>query len=226
MKHNLFLRVGLLLLVATLAMSSIFVASGTAARYVASGTTSAQAMVASFNVTVSGDKLTADNAAAVTAGNFGSQLKEQDAMTNETTDHVSVVAPVSLIAPGTGGKIEISIANLSQVGVLITLEPGSGGNDLGGKLQFCADAAKTGATFGALSAVLKDVVENHPKYIDDPDIGTGIFLAPSETLTGAGALPFYWRWLFSSGDDAGDTALGIAPVQASIPIKVTATQAN
>ena len=205
MKKNLFLRVGALMLVATLASCGIFIGTGTTAKYVASANVQASGQVAKFSVLINDGEI-ANATLTPTTVNAGDL---SDSTIWQATDMGGTAHPAgtttgtittndgSLIAPGTGGKFAFKIENKSQVTVKVTISAATTANLLPTAKIVFSDTAS--GTYGADLSSAIGVITLHP---------------------GAAATTkdIYWKWPFTgaAGQDAADTALGIAATPPSL----------
>jgi len=229
-KRNIFLRIGVLMLIATLATSGVFVGSGTYAKYIASAQYEATGRVAKFDVRINGttfSKADIGTPYAVTnaTGFLGTLYQE-----NCTTPHPGGASTAtinaidgSLIAPGTGGKMSFEFTNYSEVSVRFWLDTATAVTFANGlastaDIQFASgnSSGPTGS-WGTLASALSD-----------GDTGTNfVDLAPM-TTTGSATTSkaVYWRWQFDCGRDAEDTALGVAttPGTMSLNVRIKAKQ--
>jgi len=250
MKKNLFLRISLLLLVATLASSAVFVGTGTSARYVTEGTVTASGTVAKFDIKVSAATLAkSGNIAALpsyaaTIDNLGT-LYEAGTGTNAAGNgdgalgpeenagsviHVTNAAAGTLIAPGTGGKgCTLTIHNDSEVAVHVWIELGATGfNNPGDRIQFSGNNGTNWRS--TVAAALADKGAASGKSAAEP-----IYIAPGGTSAASLDNFLQWKWPFGSttGHDDDDTALGVAaatnPATAAkltIPLKINVVQVD
>ena len=225
MKNNLFLRIALLMLVATISMSAVFMGSGTVAKYYAQSEASASGRVALFKVSVT-DK--DDELKYVTNGeaatiNLGTVLKEAQLGANENASGVVHVEEVdcSMIAPGTSSATEVLVTNESEVAIYVWLEAGtavSGDIAATANIEFTGDGSTWRSTLAAA-------------LLDGPgSYGTAVYLEPGEyhTFTGIG-----WSWPFGSpggtpdAQDTADTGLGkLGSEYLNIPLKIMVEQVD
>ena len=132
--------------------------------------------------------------------------------TPEGADHVALAAKV--IAPGTGGAFKVTVRNESEVDVRVSVSV-AGGTAVG-KLQWYVSAG-TWSNVTPGGGMTMDLDNKFKTNTLD-----SITIPP---LTKQGEIDFYWRWLFDSGDNGGDTTLGRAQtVYSNIPVTITATQ--
>ncbi len=177
------------------------VVSGTLAKYMSSATGTAKATVAKWSIKV-GDKDIAKET-TFTCDLFAS-IMDLDEDGNVTTDAETDVADKK-IAPGTGGKIELTVENASEVTVLYSLA-----------LEETANTANVPIEYSLDNVTWKNKDNLASLEVSDPELAVG-----------AEAATIYWRWAFD-GDDTADTALGIAETapEVSLTVTVTATQKN
>ena len=115
------------------------------------------------------------------------------------------------IAPGTTGNIELNLANTSEV-----------------KAEYTIDFTCTKSTDAATLPIEFKLDDGEWKSdINDLDITEAQAIAME---SGTASVTLYWRWAFN-GDDAVDTALGVAAaagktVTCEVSAKVTATQVD
>lgn len=237
MKKNLLMRIGLLLFVTVMATSGIFVGSGTYAKYYASGAGSAEAQVAKFEVLV-GTNGGADAAisnstmAPATLGTInllGSTLREAfnpSVLENNNTTQSSGspaagtandVRPDTKIAPGTAGYFQIKVTNNSEVAVGIRLTSVSEAmSNVGIKFLITDNDAVPAAN--AISST---------NFAGAITAASGIFTSNTFVLpptgTTAKTLYVWWIWPYA-GNDANDTALGVAAGTVSLNYKLEAIQ--
>ncbi|MDR0917381.1 MAG: hypothetical protein LBN02_09390 [Oscillospiraceae bacterium] len=113
------------------------------------------------------------------------------------TDIASSVSPnPAIIAPGSWGKAEFTVSDASQVTVNVAVTFMET-NDDHIPIEYSAD----GVTWGDISEL---------------DVPT------TAVTSGGSTYEVYWRWPFESGDDMGDTTLGLAGT-ATVTITGTAT---
>lgn len=193
MKKNRAMRVAAMLLVLVM-MTSCFV-GGTFAKYTSDADVKATASVAKWSIDVEGTEIANATKQTVNVDLF-TTLYEADGTTTETD-----VAGTSLIAPGTGGSFDLDVKNLSEVNAMydiaFTIE-----NTSSIPLEFSTDGGNT------WKSEIADVDVSKQK------IDMGATVATTTTVM--------WRWVFN-GDDAADTALGIAAQTAAPTVTVTAT---
>jgi len=144
-KRNIFLRIALLMLCATLATSGVFYGSGTFAKYIASAPVNVNATVAKFDVLLKDEKgdfkhfqdLNGNTVSIALFDDFGTgrasiyctdpwigtefQVYPGDYSNKGYTP--TKFADGKLIAPGTMGKMEFTFRNLSEVSVRFYLDP-------------------------------------------------------------------------------------------------------
>jgi|GEM_PF-3543414 len=154
-KSNLLMRIGVLLMIAVMATTGVFVGTGTAARFVAEGNVEATARVARFDVRAGirgadGNFPTTTNFARAGAANAGiisttttlsgplwdtgnwpanpltvsttaGAHLERERLINGQPGFVRP-AEGTIIAPGTGGRIDLRFANYSEVAVRFFLD--------------------------------------------------------------------------------------------------------
>ena len=179
--------------------------AGTIAQYQKSFGGNATAQVAKFDVSATG--LSEDNSAVL-------DLFSNREDTHSGTNSDSAVND-NLIAPGTRGKMPITLINNSEVKVKYTLTTTLDGGTLTGKYK---DTTYTTAT-GKMP--LKFAISNTDSYPTDPgdwktwDQISSSINAQDQEITGTSTKYLCWQWAFGTdgADDATnrlDTAIGIA----------------
>ena len=237
-KRNIFLRIGVLMLIATLATSGVFVGSGTYAKYVASKGGNAKARVAHFHVEVSDRDFSGDSSSfvgefsnathtaktitasgdlgillqpTISAGAWGTHPGGPGSGTVDL-DTISAVDG-SIIAPGTGGRLSFVFTNRSEVSVRFWL-------------------ATVSTTVESIANLTKGLTVNEIKFAYDNGSGTAPALSQFGTLAAAlgsyttqyvelgpwngtgsppsAAIGVYWQWPFeqSPAQNTQDTILG------------------
>lgn len=202
-KRSPMMRVASIMLVLCLALScAVF---GTLAKYTSDATSgTSTASVAKWSFTVEGTDIA--TAETFTANLFGETLLDSDIATAET-DVAS-----GKIAPGTSGKIELNVANKSDVNATYAVDFTA--NEAGVPLQWSLDGSTWKDSIDALDFDSKDEADN--AGVVAMNDGTA-----SDTL--------YWQWVYfvDAEGDTADTALGIAAsAQPTVTVKVTATQVD
>jgi hypothetical protein len=178
-----------LLLCMALAITSI--AGAALAKYTTNVSANDTASVAKWHFEVNDVNMTpADGEAAMTFDLFKT-IMDTDGASAETD------VKTDLIAPGTSGKFDVKIENLSEVNAVYSLDY-SIENTSNVPLQFSLDGADWKSDINDLD-------------VSDVAIAMG---SGSDTVT------VQWKWAFN-GDDAADTALGIAAQTAAPTVKVT-----
>ena len=229
-KKNLFLRIAMLMLIATVATCGVFVGSGTTAKYVAQATATATAEVALFDVKIqTGASTWSPNIAVTTYGVSVNQLGQllQPAGTNgdgalsmnHSANTIINSTTGTHIAPGTGGKVTITLRNDSEVAVDVWLVASSGTVDYptGSGIVFSNAVAGTFGTLADAMAAANGGGTNKIRL--DPVGGT----------TTAQTFDLYWKWPFytSAGQDTTDTNLGTAgTAKLTVPLNVRVEQAD
>jgi len=243
MKINIPLRIGGLLFVIACAATGVI--GFTQAKYAASATGQASARVAKFHVVVNNTDISQEAGAtiSVTAKLIADEGLMQPADASGNTRQQWAVTDVhpntilytngSLIAPGTGGRVEFIFENRSEVSVRFYLDSiTSSVTTTGGltyaqsagasacEIQFCrvtgnayeATPAGTAGTWGDLVTALSTT--------------NTLDLAPMKTLSASiDRRSVLWRWQFQNGTaspyrDAIDTVLGLAGT-ATLTLKIT-----
>ncbi|MCL2300703.1 MAG: hypothetical protein FWC27_11240 [Firmicutes bacterium] len=231
-KRNIFLRIAVLMLIAVLATSGVFVGSGTYAKYIAAANVEASARVAKFDVKVNGTTFSSATAAAVTVtgslgsvfelfndgddsnlnypatsggtGNGNGRVSDQAENANPSTlKHLDNITG-TLICPGIGGKISVLFKNDSEVAVRFWLDT--------------ATVTHIGNNTNDIStATIQFSHEN--KTASFTTLAAAITaakgslayidLVPGETASAP--IDLWWRWRFSTNgtQDDDDTKLGV-----------------
>ena len=188
--------IAILLLVA---MISLVLLSGTYAKYTSDASGSSTATVAKWQIKANGTDITVDDATIAfnlfeTINDTGNTAVETDVINNK-------------IAPGTSGKFELNIENLSEV-----------------TAEYSIDFVLTNTS-------------NIPiEFSTDGTTWTNSITAPAEKSLAVGApedtITIQWRWAFNGTDstnyqttqnDVTDTTLGTAAQTAPAKITVTTT---
>lgn len=181
-------------IVLCLALAVVCMAGGAMAKYTTSVSGSDTASVAKWHFEVNDVNMTpAGNNASMTFDLFNT-IKDS----NGTDDEKDV--KTDLIAPGTSGSFDLKIENLSEVNAVYDLDF-SVKNDSAIPVQFSTDGGKTWKTYDKIGEL----------NVDQKAIAME---------TGAETVTVQWKWAFD-GDDAKDTALGIAAQTAAPTIEVT-----
>jgi len=217
-KINIFIRIGLLLLIATLATSGVFIGSGTYSKYIASANVSAEAKVAKFDVRVNGTDPSTNQivkaggvAATITLTNVGALL-QPPGMATHSTATISTTNG-SIIAPGTAGKMSFTVYNYSEVAIDVWFATASTSPTIPSNsgIVFCNASGVAYSNFAAALDAIGVI-----------NLGPG-----SVTTTNTGAKDIYWQWPFNNDNDANDTTLGVAgTAKLEIPFVVKAEQAD
>lgn len=178
-----------LLLCMALAITSI--AGAALAKYTTNVSANDTASVAKWHFEVNDVNMTpADGEAEMTFDLFNT-IMDTDGASAETD------VKTDLIAPGTSGKFDVKIENLSEVNAVYSLDY-SIENTSNVPLQFSLDGA------------------DWKSDINDLDVSDVAIAMES----GSDTVTVQWKWAFD-GDDAADTALGIAAQTAAPTVKVT-----
>jgi hypothetical protein len=183
-------------IVLCLAMAATCAIGGAVAKYTTSVSGSDKASVAKWHFEVNDVNMTpVGNNANMTFDLFNT-IMDSDGQTAEKD------VKENLIAPGTSGAFDVKIENLSEVNAVYDLDF-SVKNDSAIPVQFSTDGGKTWKTYDKL-----DELDVHQKAIG--------------METGAETVKVQWKWDFN-GDNATDTALGIAAQTAAPEIEVSCT---
>lgn len=210
MKKNIFLRIALVMLVTVIATTGVFVGSGTFAKYIASADATSSARVAKFEVRVNNTTFSQTGGAkfgtTITLGDWQADAALLDTTGAESADHVKPVDG-TIIAPGTGGRLTLTLKNASEVAVKFTLNTtnsklsGTAAAALDPKLKWGTAARPTGTLATALSTI---------NGAADMTLAPGTSASPT-TKT----VDLYWFWPFGpDAQDATDTTLGVNAVAA------------
>jgi len=230
-KKNVFLRLALVLLVATTICANLFAGNTTVAYYAAQATGTGNAQIAKFDVLVNDKILAAGMASGGEVFNSGTlnlfnTIEEWTgvASTDGTAGQMDVqVVNASGVntkmAPGTRGSLGVKITNKSDVAISYTITVKTGTVALSTsapKLQFDDGngGAYTAAAVPSSNATLATVT------------GT---LAVGSTSAQEATKTIKWQWPFNDGSSAGtypvnadlDTPVGITPGNYTIPVTVT-----
>lgn len=177
-----------------LALAAACMAGGALAKYTTSVSGSDNATVAKWHFEVNDVNMTpAGNDATMTFDLFET-IKDSNGIDDETD------VKTDLIAPGTSGEFTLKIENLSEVNAVYDLDF-TVDNASGIPVQFSTDGGSTWKTYDRISELNVDQMA----------------LAMEE---GSDTVRVQWKWAFD-GDDAKDTALGIAAQTAAPTIQVT-----
>ena len=184
------------LVAAVVALSLVMVCmiGGTLAKYVSSTTGSSTATVAKWSIEVNDKEIAVSPAETVDFDLFDT-INEAD--TTSAEEHVTD----GKIAPGTGGSFQLVVENLSEVDAKYTIALAeTNANDV--PVEYSLDKTTWTGDMTAINTAQKDVAV--------------------ERETGSKTVVVYWRWAFE-GDDAADTALGIAARTAAPTVQIAAT---
>lgn len=229
MKKGVFPRIAAVLMILTLLSTCVI--SGTFAKYVTEGSTTATARVAKWGVTIAAQ---ADDS---TGNAF---LKEYAADTEGTGLTMSVSADTAVIAPGTSGVLgTVGVSGTPEVAVQITFADPEEGQilDLGDAWMvegafYCPliftvgdgdDNKIDGSTFDNVDALEKAVAEKI--------VGKNTYFAAGQDLSTAevaGGVTIAWEWPFSTSkdNDKKDTALADTGASITFNLAVTVEQVN
>ena len=178
-------------LVLCLALGVTCIAGGALAKYTTSVSANDTASVAKWHFEVNDVNMSPTDGSAQMTFDLFNTIMDTDGSSAETD------VKTDLIAPGTSGKFDVKIENLSEVNAVYALDY-SIENTSNVPLKFSLDGADW-----------KD-------DINDLDVSEQAIAMEngSETVT------VHWKWDFN-GDDSADTALGIAAQNAAPTVKVT-----
>jgi len=233
MKKNIYMRIGVLMLIAALATSGVFVGSGTYAKYIASATVEASARVAKFEVRY-GAAAGADTSGYTTFSQIGAgeyaigsvslgTLYQADCATAHNANISAGSSTQSIIAPGCGGKIGFYFTNRSEVAVRFYLDKATttatyGVKVVNGTNYQLVEGTGTGAEIEFAACDASGALPSSPVWGslvnalgDASTSGKYIDLDPNTTTGTAATSRFvYWRWVFEDNQDGRDTNLGVA----------------
>lgn len=200
-KKNLMMRIASVLLIAVVLTTSVI--GGTLAKYTTGIYALDEAVVAKFAVEAFGVDAVVNDTATV---NIFSTVYDTEGTDYSTgTDDADVLNGIDtpIVAPGTWGKFDIALQNLSEVTVSYAI-------------KFTAAEAGVPLEWSLDGITWKDNVADLDIPATNIDINAA---ATSKTI--------YWRWIFN-GNDVTDTGLGTATPLArpSIRIDVTFTQVD
>lgn len=233
-KANILLRVGVLLLIATLATSGVFVGS-TSAKYVASASLTASGRVALFKVVARASTTGSETFPSTwteisqtgaskkdlgTAFNLGSVYEltseisvsttiEPQGTGTSTTAHIENNTG-TMFAPGMGGSFGIQVRNDSEVAVRVWLDSAncsiSGGSAGTGNLANIIQICATNSTTDGDWKALS----NFADVLKTGNSGSNyVDLAPKSDTTYL-AKNLWWRWKFERGGTTWGNASDVA----------------
>lgn len=202
------------------------VISGTMAKYTSSASGSDTARAAKWSILVNGTEIATRTPQTMDFDLFNT-IGDDD---NGYDDDVNVVNvsedEPAIIAPGTGGKIDLVITNNSEVTAEYDLEL-SENNPSGIPIQYSFDGAYYFYSFADLKAMAENTYDGWADMIMQI---AGVDLtnaAPNSTIT----IPVDWAWAFDENSyvapmagqtDETDTNLGIGAGDEIVPITITA----
>lgn len=176
-----------------LCLVTVCMIGGTMAKYVSGTTGTSTATVAKWSIGVNGKEIAVSPETTVDFNLF-TTVNEEDTATVEAnvTD--------GKIAPGTGGSFRLVIENKSEVDAkyTIALDETNVGDV---PIEYSLDKTTWSGDMSAINTAQKDIAIARE--------------------SGAESVTVYWRWAFE-GDDASDTALGIAARTAAPNVQITA----
>ena len=208
MKKNYFLRAAALLVACC--MFGLCTITGTMARYTGKFDASGTAVRAGiFRVIAQDNEGEWIPLGGTSTIDLFKTLQEANIVNDETDVVAAASGETVIIAPGTGGKFDIKVQNLSEVAVkILVTDIGTGTATV--PIEWYVGPPGAYGTGAWASAF--------------PGISTGGTLAPQSSET---TFTFYWRWAFEV-DNPRDTSLGVdaktAAVTYTLPLKVTAEQ--
>ncbi|MDR0530831.1 MAG: hypothetical protein LBG83_02035 [Oscillospiraceae bacterium] len=211
MKKNYGLRAAGALLVAV--MLTVGGVSGTFAKFVSAATAAEQHVrVAAFKVSVNGTPITGGSAPHTFVLDLYDTLYEANVSTAETEVDTSLNNP-KRIAPGTGGKFDITVENDSEVPIRYEFKIDSITNTSNIPVEISVDGGGW-----------QDVAEG---------LGITGSVAASVHKQSSADMTFYWRWDFGTEDfgdkadvDDTDTLLGITPPDLTLKFTFSASQVD
>jgi len=235
MKKNLFLRIALLMLVATFAMSGVFIGSSTSAKYATTAEVSAEIQVAKFDIKVNDSGNIADQGLYPTgythsSGVFAIWEADFSALENTTVSGGTAYHVLdNRMAPGTGGRGTLRVKNDSDVTVEVSLKAG-GSDTLDSRLEnVVLFGAAPGTKNVAMSSNTADANFPTPSHAT---AAAAAAAAAKRTLEPGDWVDYglCWMWGFTTQLDALDTAIGVAaaggtgtpvtPLQYSVTVDV------
>ena len=175
-----------------LALAVTCVAGAALAKYTTSVSGNDTATVAKWMFEVNDTNVTSSADNETMTFDLFNTIKDSDGENAESD------VKTDLIAPGTSGAFDVKIENLSEVNAVYSLDY-TVQNDSNVPIKFSLDGADW-----------KD-------SIDDLDVSE----VPIAMETGAETVTVHWMWAFEGGNDAADTALGIAAQTAAPTVTVT-----
>lgn len=199
-------KIGLMFLVAIVAVGTYFV-SGTYAKYTSSLTgTSTAANVARWKWNINTTDIVSSATNTFTYEVFGT-VKDDDLTSTETG------TKSGLIAPGTGGSVTLDITNKSEVDGTYTVTFAETQSGVPAGITRIPVEYRLG-TEGTWTPDITSLTTTETLNRNDSNAETG---TPATQST------LYWRWVFN-GTDADDTAIGFAANGSTVPsVAVTAT---
>lgn len=197
MKRNRMMRIASFLLLAVLATTCAI--SGTFAKYTSGFEASSSARVAKWDVKLGGTAGDATLDKVFTFDLFDTVYDTVDAGEDGVADDETDVAD-DRIAPGTWGSVSLTLTNDSEVNATYTVA-----------------FTQTGVAVPLQFSTTKDGT-----YTD-----ISAFNASGALAMGGGTanITLFWRWAYE-GDNAADTALGLASGDVFVNLNVTVTQAD
>ena len=187
--------------IAALCLVMVCLIGGVVAKYVSSTTGSSTATVAKWSILVNEKEVAVSPETTVDFDLFAT-INEADTTTAEAN------VTEGKIAPGTGGSFQLVVENKSEVDAKYTIALAeTNANNV--PIEYSLDKETWTGDMTAINTAQKDV--------------------SIARETGSKTIVVYWRWAFE-GDDAADTALGIAARTAAptvqIAAMITATQVD
>ncbi len=197
MKRNRMMRIASFLLLAVLATTCAI--SGTFAKYTSGFEASSSARVAKWDVELGGTAGDQTLNKEFTFDLFATVYDTVDDGGDGVADDETDVDG-ALIAPGTWGSVSLTLTNDSEVNATYTVA-----------------FTQTGVAVPVQFSTEKDGT-----YKDIDAFNASGALAMKG---GSANITLFWRWAYE-GDNAADTALGLAPGDVTVKLNVTVTQAD
>ena len=221
MKKGVFPRIAAVLMILTLLSTCAI--SGTFAKYVTSGSTTATARVAKWGVTIEASN--ADDSGAPFKNSYATN-GEVTNLKGETIEN-AVLSTEAVVAPGTSGGLgAINVTGTPEVAVNIayTVTELKFENWTVNETEFycplvftIGETTITGTEYASdteLVEALRTAIEG---FSDNYEAGTDL-----STLSDPNNVSITWEWSFD-GEDEKDTALGNAETPATISLELTVT---
>jgi len=204
-RKNGFLRIAGILFLA--AMITNIAMTGTLAKYTASATGTSTASIAKFSVSIGSTDIA--QSSTVTIDLFKNVMELDNSGNVDSNAELTADVSSGKIAPGTGGKVVISVVNNSDVKVTVTFS----------------------SVTATLNGIPLEFSDDNVRWTTTPSAAIGsnsVTLAAGNT-TSTEIAELYWRWPFyvSAAKDDADTLLGVAATAtATVTLNITATQVD